>query len=68
MLVMYNNIISPPPFYVLLYNIVVPVMSVFQDVINRFADTPMIGLGMVVLVFGYLLSIFRMKYQGYPYR
>lgn len=29
--------------------------------------TPMIGLGIVVVVFGYLLSIFRMKYQGYPY-
>lgn len=29
--------------------------------------TPMIGLGLVVLVFAYLLSIFRMKYQGYPY-
>lgn len=29
--------------------------------------TPMIGLAMVVLIFGYLLSIFRMKYQGYPY-
>ena len=23
---------------------------------------------MVVIVFGYLLSIFRMKYGGYPYR
>ena len=29
---------------------------------------PMIGLGLVVLDFGYILSIFRMKYQGYPYR
>ena len=29
--------------------------------------TPMIGLCVVVLVFGYLLSIFRMKYGGYPY-
>lgn len=30
--------------------------------------TPIVGLGMVVVVFGYLLSIFRMKYGGYPYR
>lgn len=29
--------------------------------------SPMIGLGIVVVVFSYLLSIFRMKYQGYPY-
>ena len=29
--------------------------------------TPIVGLGMVVVVFGYLLSIFRMKYGGYPY-
>ena len=29
---------------------------------------PMIGLAIVVLDFGYLLSIFRMKYHGYPYR
>jgi len=29
---------------------------------------PMVGLGIVVIFFGYLLSIFRMKYQGYPYR
>ncbi len=29
---------------------------------------PMVGLALVVLDFGYLLSIFRMKYQGYPYR
>ncbi|XP_064404958.1 magnesium transporter protein 1-like [Halichondria panicea] len=29
--------------------------------------TPMVGLGIVVIVFGYLLSIFRLKYQGYPY-
>ncbi len=28
----------------------------------------MVGLGIVVIVFGYLLSIFRLKYQGYPYR
>lgn len=28
----------------------------------------MVGLAIVVLVFGYTLSIFRMKYQGYPYR
>lgn len=27
----------------------------------------MVGLAIVVLVFGYTLSIFRMKYQGYPY-
>lgn len=32
------------------------------------ADTPVVGLGVVVIVFGYLLSIFRMKYGGYPYR
>ena len=32
------------------------------------AVTPIIGLAMVVVVFGYLLSIFRMKYGGYPYR
>ena len=30
--------------------------------------TPMVGLALVVIDFGYLLSIFRMKYQGYPYR
>jgi len=29
---------------------------------------PMVGLALVVIDFGYLLSIFRMKYQGYPYR
>lgn len=29
---------------------------------------PMVGLGLVVLDFGYILSIFRMKYHGYPYR
>jgi len=29
---------------------------------------PIVGLALVVLVFGYMLSIFRMKYQGYPYR
>lgn len=29
---------------------------------------PIIGLALVVLDFGYILSIFRMKYQGYPYR
>lgn len=29
---------------------------------------PIIGLGLVVLDFGYILSIFRMKYHGYPYR
>jgi hypothetical protein len=30
--------------------------------------TPIVGLSIVVLVFGYLLSVFRMKYGGYPYR
>ena len=30
--------------------------------------TPIVGLSLVVLVFGYLLSVFRMKYGGYPYR
>jgi oligosaccharyltransferase complex subunit gamma len=29
--------------------------------------TPIVGLSLVVLVFGYLLSVFRMKYGGYPY-
>ena len=29
---------------------------------------PIVGLALVVLVFGYMLSIFRMKYHGYPYR
>lgn len=29
---------------------------------------PVVGLALVVLDFGYILSIFRMKYQGYPYR
>uniref|UniRef100_A0A1X7VP25 Magnesium transporter protein 1 n=1 Tax=Amphimedon queenslandica TaxID=400682 RepID=A0A1X7VP25_AMPQE len=29
--------------------------------------TPVIGLIIVVVVFGYLLSIFRAKYGGYPY-
>ena len=33
-----------------------------------FAGSYMVGLAIVVLVFGYTLSIFRMKYQGYPYR
>lgn len=32
------------------------------------AVIPIVGLALVVLVFGYMLSIFRMKYQGYPYR
>lgn len=32
------------------------------------AVSPIIGLAMVVIVFGYLLSVFRMKYGGYPYR
>ena len=31
-------------------------------------DTSVFGLAVVVIVFGYLLSIFRMKYDGYPYR
>lgn len=35
---------------------------------DNFSVTPMVGLGIVVIVFGYLLSIFRLKYQGYPYR
>lgn len=30
--------------------------------------TPIVGLSLLVLVFGYLLSVFRMKYGGYPYR
>ena len=33
-----------------------------------FTGSYMVGLAIVVLVFGYTLSIFRMKYQGYPYR
>ena len=41
--------------------------SVFEELgIQKVA--PIIGLGLVVLDFGYLLSIFRMKYHGYPYR
>ncbi len=31
-------------------------------------DTSVFGLVIVVVVFGYLLSIFRLKYDGYPYR
>ena len=30
--------------------------------------TPIFGLAIVVIVFGYILSVFRMKYSGYPYR
>lgn len=33
-----------------------------------FSVTPIVGLALVVLVFGYILSVFRMKYGGYPYR
>ena len=41
--------------------------SVFEDLgIQKVA--PIIGLALVVLDFGYILSVFRMKYQGYPYR
>lgn len=41
--------------------------AIFEELgIQKF--TPMVGLALVVLDFGYLLSIFRMKYQGYPYR
>lgn len=41
--------------------------TIFED-FGMQKVAPMIGLGLVVLDFGYILSIFRMKYQGYPYR
>ena len=41
--------------------------SLFEDM-GMQKITPIIGLALVVLDFGYILSIFRMKYQGYPYR
>lgn len=37
-------------------------------VLVHFVGSYMVGLAIVVLVFGYTLSIFRMKYHGYPYR
>lgn len=41
--------------------------TLFEDLgVQKVA--PIIGLGLVVLDFGYILSIFRMKYHGYPYR
>ena len=40
--------------------------TILEDIgIQKYA--PLAGLAIVVLTFGYLLSIFRMKYQGYPY-
>ena len=41
--------------------------AVFED-LGMQKIAPLIGLALVVLDFGYILSIFRMKYQGYPYR
>ena len=41
--------------------------TIFEE-FNMQKVAPIIGLGLVVLDFGYILSIFRMKYQGYPYR
>lgn len=37
-------------------------------IIYLILDTSVFGLGIVVVVFGYFLSLFRMKYEGYPYR
>ena len=45
----------------------VPVTMLYANTLSV-AVTPIIGLSLVVLVFGYLLSVFRMKYGGYPYR
>jgi hypothetical protein len=40
--------------------------AVFEEMgIQKY--TPIAGLFIVVIVFGYLLSIFRAKYGGYPY-
>ena len=45
--------------YVRVYILILP---------SPLAVIPIVGLALVVLVFGYMLSIFRMKYHGYPYR
>lgn len=58
---------------IVLYGVMALGMLLLNERFALFEDlgmqkvAPIIGLALVVLDFGYILSIFRMKYQGYPY-
>lgn len=43
-------------------------LGVLRKAVHVFLVICLVGLGLVVFFFSFLLSIFRSKYHGYPYR